>query len=66
MKNLGSHTGDWEGIALPLVLIVTGFILVMGDYLGLLSLDRIQNLWPLAVIAIGLVELVPVDAANRS
>ena len=61
MKGFSSHPGNWESIALPLVLIVTGFILVMGDYLGLLSLDRIQNLWPLAVIAIGLVELIPVD-----
>jgi len=50
---------DWQGLALPLVLIVTGAILLAGDGFGLLSLDRIQNLWPLAVILIGLVGLMP-------
>ena len=50
---------DWQGFALPLVLIVTGAILLAGDGFGLLSLDRIQNLWPLAVILIGLVGLMP-------
>jgi len=50
---------DWQGLALPVVLIVTGVILLAGDGFGLLSLDRIQNLWPLAVILIGLVGLMP-------
>jgi hypothetical protein len=50
---------DWQGFALPLVLIGTGAILLAGDGFGLLSLDRIQNLWPLAVILIGLVGLMP-------
>ena len=49
---------DWVGIALPIVLMCTGAILVGGDYLGMLSLDCIQNLWPLALIVIGIVELV--------
>jgi hypothetical protein len=66
MKDLRSHLADWEDIALPLVLIATGFILVGGDYLGLLSLDPIQNLWPLAVIATGLVELIPMRGRSES
>jgi Domain of unknown function (DUF5668) len=66
MKNLNSRTGAWEDIALPMVLIVTGVILLAGDYLGILSLDRIQDLWPVAVIAIGLVELVSMDGERET
>jgi hypothetical protein len=33
--------------------------LLAGDGFGLLSLDRIQNLWPVAVILIGLADLLP-------
>jgi hypothetical protein len=54
-----SRNKNWEGLALPLVLMITGLILVAGDHLGLLSLDRIQNLWPMAVILVGLAELIP-------
>jgi len=50
---------DWEGILLPIVLMVTGLILLAGDRFGFLSLDRIQNLWPVAVILVGLAELMP-------
>jgi hypothetical protein len=66
MKDLNSRPGAWENIALPLVLIVTGLILLGGDYLGILSLDRIQNLWPVAVIAIGLLELIAMDSEDES
>jgi hypothetical protein len=66
MKDLNSRPGAWKNIALPLVLIGTGLILLGGDYLGILSLDRIQNLWPVAVIAIGLVELVAMDSQDES
>jgi hypothetical protein len=58
-ENMSNSKKDWQGLALPLVLIVTGAILLAGDGFGLLSLDRIQNLWPLAVILIGLVGLMP-------
>ena len=57
---------DWESIALPVILMMTGLILVGGDYLGVLSLDGIQNLWPMAVIVIGLTELVPVRNGKES
>jgi hypothetical protein len=56
-KNVMIRQNDWEGIALPIVLMITGLILLGGDYLGMLSLERIQNLWPLALIVIGFVEL---------
>lgn len=50
---------DWENIALPIILILTGFILLGAGLAGWLSLDRIQNLWPAAIILIGLAELLP-------
>ena len=50
---------DWQNLALPFVLMITGAILLAGDGFGLLSLDRIQNLWPMAVILIGLADLMP-------
>jgi hypothetical protein len=66
MEKMNSRPGAWEDIALPMVLIVTGIILLTGDYLGILSLERIQNLWPVAVIAIGLVELISMDGQRET
>ncbi len=57
---------DWESIALPIILMMTGLILVGGDYFGVLSLDGIQNLWPMAVIVIGLTELMPSPNGKQS
>ncbi len=57
---------DWEGVLIPIVLMVTGIILIGGDCLGVLSLDRIQNLWPSAVILIGLTELTRVRDGRES
>lgn len=65
-KNVMIRRNDWESIALPIVLMITGLILLGGDYLGMLSLDRIQNLWPLAVIVIGLLELAPGNETSRA
>ena len=56
---------DWETVAIALVLMLTGIILVGGDYVGVLSLDRIQNYWPLALIAIGLTELAPLSGEKQ-
>ena len=53
---------EFEGLILPLVLLLTGLILVGGDRMGLLSLDRIQNLWPMALILIGLTDFL--DSSN--
>jgi hypothetical protein len=46
----------WQNLAIPLVILLTGVVLVGGDGLGVLSLDRIQNLWPLALIVVGVME----------
>ena len=50
---------NWEELALPIILMLTGLVLLAGSGLGVVSLDRIQNLWPSALILIGLSELVP-------
>jgi hypothetical protein len=55
----------WQDLALPLVLLLTGLVLLAGDYVGVLSLDRVQNLWPVAFILTGLVELVPIESRER-
>lgn len=55
---LDRRRGDWQGVVLPIVLVLTGLILVCGDAAGILSLDRIQNYWPVAVIAVGLADLI--------
>jgi hypothetical protein len=49
---------EWQNLALPLTLILTAVILVGGDLAGVLSLNRIVNFWPLALITIGFGELV--------
>jgi hypothetical protein len=58
MDSKHSRYTDWETIAVAIVLMVTGFILLGGDLFGLLSLDRIQNLWPVALIAVGISDLL--------
>ena len=57
---------DWEAIVVAVVLMLSGLVLLGGDYLGVLSLDRIQNLWPLAVITVGLADLVSVGRSTGS
>ncbi len=47
-----------ETIALPVVLLLTGLILIGGDRVGVFSLDRIENLWPVALILVGLSDLL--------
>lgn len=68
MKKNHHPTGrmDWESVVIPIVLMLTGLILLAGDHFGILSLDRIQNLWPLAVILIGLTELTRVPTGRES
>jgi hypothetical protein len=48
---------SWQNVAIPLVFLLTGLILVGGDSLGVLSLDRIRNFWPLAIILVGVMEM---------
>ena len=49
---------ELEDVILPAVLLLTGLILIGGDRAGILSLDRIQNLWPVALILVGLTDLL--------
>ncbi|HEX3684111.1 MAG TPA: hypothetical protein VHU83_16380 [Bryobacteraceae bacterium] len=49
---------DWETIAVAIVLMATGLFLLGGDLFGILSLDRIQNLWPVALIVGGVIDLL--------
>ena len=50
---------DWPNLAVPVVLILTGLLLMTGEGLGFLSGVRVENLWPMAVLLIGLSELSP-------
>lgn len=67
MKREQTQTREsmWETIAIAIVLIATGSILLGGDYVGILSLDNIRNLWPLALIATGIVDLKTASERER-
>ena len=54
----GWPESDWQGTLLPIVLMFTGLVLIGGDWMGVLSLDNVQNYWPLAVIVVGLADLI--------
>lgn len=57
---------DWAATAIPVALIVTGLVLVGGDWLGILSLDGIRNFWPLALITVGILEWVmPIETRHN-
>ncbi|HTU48301.1 MAG TPA: hypothetical protein VMF91_24795 [Bryobacteraceae bacterium] len=51
-----SRSADWETIAVAVILMATGFVLLGGDAFGILSLDHIQNLWPVSLIVVGVVD----------
>ncbi len=48
---------SWQNLAIPMALLLTGLVLIGGNGMGLLSLDKIQNFWPLSLIVVGLMEL---------
>jgi hypothetical protein len=48
---------DWKSLLLPVVLILTGALILTVAGYGLVSLDRVQNLWPAALILVGLADL---------
>jgi hypothetical protein len=52
----------WESLLLPILLMVTGAVVLAGADLGLVSLDRVKDLWPAAIILVGLVELLSDDS----
>jgi 4-amino-4-deoxy-L-arabinose transferase-like glycosyltransferase len=56
-KEIDPFRVDWKSLLLPVVLMLTGaFVLAVAAY-GLVSLDRLQNLWPVAIILVGLADL---------
>jgi hypothetical protein len=57
---------NWESIALPIILMLTGLTLLVASGFGVVSLDRIQNLWPEALVLVGLTELIPSSGSARS
>jgi hypothetical protein len=56
-KEIDPFRIDWKSLLLPVVLMLTGAsVLAIAAY-GLVSLDRVQNLWPAAIILVGLADL---------
>ena len=66
LRKMARTRMDWEGLALPLVLMLTGIVLLIGSWVGVFSLDRIQNLWPGAIIVIGLAEWMRTSGEDES
>ncbi|HEY1949372.1 MAG TPA: hypothetical protein VGG97_20360 [Bryobacteraceae bacterium] len=64
-KNKKIQDTPWENLLLPLVLMITGAVLLGADSFGTISLDRVANFWPMAVILVGLVELIPSEDAKQ-
>lgn len=64
-NRITSRTTDWETVAVAIILMATGLILLGGDMAGILSLDRIQNLWPVALIAAGVIDLFSRSGNSR-
>jgi len=50
---------NWESLLPPIVLVAAGALILAAANFGFLSLDRLQDLWPAAIILVGLAELVP-------
>jgi len=55
---------DWETLGVAFILIATGFVLLGGDLFGVLSLDRIQNLWPVSLIVAGVIDWFSNDSSR--
>jgi hypothetical protein len=56
----------WESLLLPLVLVLTGVIVLASADLGFVSLDRVKDLWPGAIILVGLADLFCDESPRRS
>jgi hypothetical protein len=55
----------WQSLLLPMVLMITGAVLLGADRFGTISLDRVTNFWPMAIILVGLVELIPSEDTKQ-
>jgi hypothetical protein len=56
---------SWQSVLLPIVLMLTGAILLGADSLGTISLARVADFWPMAVILVGLAELIPSEDTQQ-
>lgn len=57
---------QWQEIAAPAVLLLAGLFLTAGVCLQWLSLEKMQNLWPVALILSALAEMVSCDVRETS
>ncbi len=64
-KELENRERDWESVLLPIVLMVTGALVLAGADFGMVSLDRIRDLWPVAIILVGVADLLPDRVRER-
>jgi hypothetical protein len=55
----------WQSLLLPIVLMLAGAILLGADRLGTISLARVTDFWPMAIILVGLAELIPSEDTQR-
>ena len=57
-ESKASHCGEGAGgILLALFLILTGFVILLRNF-GVVWIDRVWDIWPLALIAAGLAGLI--------
>ncbi len=65
MSNKKNQDKQWQSLMLPIVLMITGAILLGADGFGTISLDRVTNFWPMAIILVGLAELIPSEETKQ-
>lgn len=46
----------WQDLAVPMVLTLTGLLVMLFSWTGVVNLDTIRSLWPSSLILIGLAE----------
>jgi prepilin signal peptidase PulO-like enzyme (type II secretory pathway) len=56
-REINGFEFDWKSLLLPVVLMLTGIAVLVIAADGLVSLDRVQNLWPAAIILVALADL---------
>jgi hypothetical protein len=57
-NNITRHT-NWESLWAPIVLMAAGALVLTAANLGIISLDKVQDLWPVSIVLVGLAELFP-------
>jgi hypothetical protein len=64
-KQIDPFRIDWKSLLLPVVLMLTGISVLGIAAYGLVSLDRVRNLWPAAIILVGLADLFSEGSAGE-